>query len=266
MNEISNKLIESLKIMGLAEYEAKVYATLVLFGRSEVKRIYEYLNVPKPSVYQSLKSLMNKGLVTMVSSRPAIYRAIPPEIALKHLIGIQVDAEKNALQELAKLENSSNEIEDINIIWTLFGENNVEHTMEELMIKARKSIKLALPTEYLNYLSFCKKDLEIELLVFTEDVSNVRDYNFSNITVHDGLEIDFSGFGDLYDYLVQIALPNKQYTKTIFIYIDDEELMYVPPYPEKTKPGITSKNPYLARLVNTIFGLIYEKTPELSLE
>ena len=92
MSELSIELIESLKTMGLAEYEAKVYSTLVLFERAEVKRIYEYLNIPKPSVYQSLKGLMDKGLVMMVSSKPAIYKAVTPKIALRSLIRIHEDA------------------------------------------------------------------------------------------------------------------------------------------------------------------------------
>ena len=154
MSELSIKLIESLKTMGLAEYEAKVYSTLVLFERAEVKRIYEYLNIPKPSVYQSLKGLMDKGLVMMVSSKPAIYKAVPPRIALRSLIRIREDAKKIALEELERIEKSNIEIEDSYIIWTLFGENNVEHSMEELMCKAQKSMKLVLPEEYLNYLSF----------------------------------------------------------------------------------------------------------------
>ena len=167
MSEISTNLIESLKTMGLAEYEAKVYSTLVLFERAEVKRIYEYLNVPKPSVYQSLKSLMDKGLVMRVSSKPAIYRAVPPKIALRSLIEVHKNAEKSALEELENLEKSNLESEDSEIIWTLFGENNVEHSMEELMLKAQKSLKLILPVEYMNFLSFTSgKDLKIQLLMF----------------------------------------------------------------------------------------------------
>lgn len=123
MSELSIELIESLKTMGLAEYEAKVYSTLVLFERAEVKRIYEYLNIPKPSVYQSLKGLMDKGLVMMVSSKPAIYKAVTPKIALRSLIRIHEDAKKIALKELKNIEKSNIQIEDPYIIWTLFGEN-----------------------------------------------------------------------------------------------------------------------------------------------
>ncbi len=267
MNEISTDLIESLKTMGLTEYEAKVYSALVLFERAEVKQIYEYLNVPKPSVYQSLKGLMDKGLVMRVSSKPAIYRAVPPKIALRHLIEIQENAEKNALEELECLEKSSMETENPDIIWTLFGENNVEHSIEELICKAQKSVKLILPLEYMDFLSFISgKDLKIDLLMFGKDTSIANRYNLKNLTVHDGNEIDVSDFGDLSKYLANLPLPHQQYSKSIFIFIDDEEFMYVPPYPGKTKSGITSKNPYLIGLVSILADAVWEHTPEVDLK
>ncbi len=267
MNEISTNLIESLKTMGLAEYEAKVYSTLVLFERAEVKRIYEYLNVPKPSVYQSLKGLMDKGLVMMVSSKPAIYRAVPPKIALRHLIDIHRTAERNALEELEYLEKSNLETEDSEIIWTLFGENNVEHSMEELICKAQNSMKLILPAEYMDFLSFVSdKELKIELLIFGKDTSIASRYKLKNLTVHNGHEIDVLDLGDLSKYLANLPLPPEQYTKSIFIFIDNNEFMFVPPYPGKTKSGITSKNLYLIGLVNIIAGAVWEHTPEVPLE
>lgn len=267
MTEISNDLIESLKTMGLAEYEAKVYSALVLFERAEVKRIYEYLGVPKPSVYQSLKSLMDKGIVMRVSSKPAIYRAVPPKIALRNLIEVHKNAEKNALEELEQLEKINMETESAEIIWTLFGENNVEHSMEELIGKAQKSIKLILPEDYMNFLSFVNdSDLNIELLMFGKDTSIARRYGLNNLSVHDGSEIDISDFGKLSKYLVNLPLPPEQYSKFILILIDDEEFMYVPPYPGMTKSGITSKNPYLIGFISILFGAVWEYTPEVQLE
>ncbi len=268
MSELSATLIESLKTMGLTEYEAKVYSALVLFKRAEVKRIYEYLNVPKPSAYQSLKGLMDKGLVMMVTSKPAIYRAVPPKIALKHLMNVHENAEKRALEELEHFEDSSVGIEDIYIIWTLFGEKNVEHTIEELMSKARRSMKLVLPEEYLDYLSIVSgKELEIELIIFGDDDSLADKYGLTDLSVHDARGIDFSSFGDFYEYLSKARLlSSEQRSKAIFIYIDDDEFMYVPPYPEKTKPGIFSKNPYLVNATCIVFGAVWDHTPVVPLE
>lgn len=264
MNEISTDLIDSLKTMGLTEYEAKVYSALVLFERAEVKMVYEYLNVPKPSVYMSLKGLMDKGLVMLVSSKPAIYKAIPPKIALRNLAEVHKNAEKNALLGLEDLEKSGMKTKTPEIIWTLFGNNNVEHSMEELISKAQHSIKLILPAEYTNYLSFINdKDLRVELLIFGENTSITNQFELKNLTVHNGYGIDVSEFGKLSKYLSNLPLPPEQYSKFIFILIDDEEFMYVPPYPGKTKSGITSKNPYFIGLMDILFGAIWEHTPQV---
>ncbi len=59
---------------------------------------------------------MDKGLVMMVSSKPAIYKAVPPRIALKSLIRIHENAKKIALKELESIEKSNIEIEDSYII------------------------------------------------------------------------------------------------------------------------------------------------------
>jgi sugar-specific transcriptional regulator TrmB len=266
MSELSSNLIESLKTMGLTEYEAKVYSALVLFKRAKVKQIYEYLDVPKPSVYQSLKGLMNKGLVMIVNSKPAIYRAVPPKTALRHLTEIHRNAEESALGELEHLEKSSIETESDDVIWTLFGENNVEHSMEELILKAKKSMKLILPLEYMDYLSFISdKDLKVELLFFGEDIAIASRYGLKNLIVHDGYKIDLSDFGSLSKYLDRHALSFEEYSKFILVSVDDEEYMYVPSFPGKTKSGITSKNPYLISLVNVIFDAIWEHTPEMTL-
>lgn len=267
MTEISNNLIESLKTMGLTEYEAKVYSALVLFDLAEVKQIYQYLEVPKPSVYQSLKGLMDKGLVMIVSSKPAIYRAVSPTIAIRHLSEVHENAEKIALRELEHLEENKIENEIPNIMWTLFGDNNVEHSMEELISKARQSIKLILPSNYLDYLCFVNsKDLRIQLLFFGEEAAMANTHDLKNLTVHNGYKLDLSQFGSVYKYLSKHPLPPEQYSKFIMVLIDDEEVMYVPSFPDNSKSGITSKNPYFIGMVNLIFGAVWEHTPEMKLD
>lgn len=264
---IPHDLIESLKTVGLAEYEAKVYSALVLFNQTDAKTIYEYLNAPKPSVYYSLKSLMDKGLVTMVNAKPAIYTAIPPQIAIKYLTKVHENAGKSALEELEHLEKVNLETDNFEFVWALFGKKNVEHNMEKLMRKAQRSIKLLLPAEYIDFLSLIKrKDLSIELLMFEKDISIESRYNLKNLTVHNGYRLDISEFGNISDYLSNISIPPEYYSKFIFIFIDDEEFMYVPFYPERPKAGFTLKNPYTISFVNIIFRILWEHTPEVPLK
>lgn len=266
MVKISNELVESLKIMGLTEYEAKVYSALVMYNRAEVKPIYEYLNIPKPSVYQSLKSLVDKGLVMIVNSKPAIYRAIPPKIALRHLIEIHENAEKSALKELELLENNILETEDPNIIWTLFGDNNVEHSMEELIGKAEKDMKVVLPAEYVDYLKFVKdKDLKIELIMFGEDPKIAKSHGLKNLTAHNAFKLDFNNFGVLPKYFLDYPLNAEQISKLILVTIDDDEFLYIPPF-IGTKSGVTSKNPHFIGLLSLVFNAVWDHTPEVNLD
>jgi len=271
MTDISTNLVESLKTMGLTEYEAKVYSALVLFDRAEVKRIYEYLGVPKPSVYHSLKGLMDKGLVMIVSSKPAIYRAVPPKIALKYLAEIYRSAEDSALEELEDLEKSVLETESPDIIWTLFGDKNVEHSMEELISRATRTMKLVLPEEYIGFLSFIRgTELDIELIMIGKDKSLMKYYELKNLSVHDAYGLDVNDF-NISKYFTDFPLPFRNYPLlpenfSILVSIDGEEFMYVPPFPGKTKSGITSKNRYLVTIVDILFGIAWQHTPEVQMD
>jgi sugar-specific transcriptional regulator TrmB len=267
MNDIDEALIESLKTMGLTEYEAKVYSALVLFDRTEVKQVYEYLNIPKPSVYQSLKKLTDKGLVQVVNAKPAIYRPIPPEIVIKHMTGIYQEAEKNALSLLEKLENKRMETENPDVIWTLFGKENVEHSIEEMMGKARKSMKLVLPLEYQRYLKLVRgRNVKIELLTFTPDASIAQHYNLGDITVHNANGLDLEDFGVLSNYIMYLPVPPEQLAHLILVLVDDAEFMYIPPIPGNIQSGITSRNFFTVRFINLIFDTFFEHTPSISLK
>ena len=57
------KLVEALKTFGLSEYEAKVLLALIAKGELTVKEVAEFSGVPRTSVYDVIKSLMEKGLV-----------------------------------------------------------------------------------------------------------------------------------------------------------------------------------------------------------
>jgi hypothetical protein len=203
----------------------------------------------------------------IVNSKPAIYRAIPPNVALRHLTEIHKTAEESALKELKVLENNISEPDNSDIIWTLFGENNVEHSMEELMGKAINSMKLVLPREYIDYLSFVKqKDIKIELLMFGNDPSIAKRFGLKNLTVHNANELNVSDFGVLPRYFMDYPLPPEQYSKLILVSIDNNEFVYIPPFPGKTKSGVTSKNPHFIGLLNISFAAVWEHTPIVLLE
>jgi len=265
MKPISANLIESLKTLGLTEYEAKVYSALVLFDRAEVKQIYEYLDAPKPSVYQSLKTLTDKGLVQVVNAKPAIYRAIPPVIALNHMTDVHRKAEEAALTDLEDLAASRVDAEDNpEIIWTLFGVENVEHSIEELIQGATRSLKMVLPRNYYHFLELVRdRDIAIELITFDPDASFVDEYGLRNVIVHDARNVDLSDFVGLIKHFKRPPLPLENLPLLIMILADENNLMYIPPFPSRTMSGIITRNPFFCSMVDMVYDIFIEHTPRL---
>jgi HTH-type transcriptional regulator, sugar sensing transcriptional regulator len=262
MKSISNSLVESLKTLGLTEYEAKVYSALVLFDRTEVKQIYEYLDAPKPSVYQSLKTLTDKGLVQVVNAKPAIYRALPPKIALKHMTEIHRRAEDSALLELDMLEKSRVEREPADVLWTVYGEESIEHSVEELLGKAKKSVKLLLPDDYFDYLELLRdRDISTDIITYGSAATIPERYGLRRAIIHDILRLDPTDFMPLAKYFSQLPISGEQLKQFLVIMVDDEEFIYIPPIPSATRSGLTSRNPFIVSLVNLIYGVICEHAP-----
>lgn len=262
MKAISSDLIESLKTLGLTEYEAKVYSALVLFDKTEVKQIYEYLDAPKPSVYQSLKTLMDKGLVQVISAKPAVYRAMPPAIAIKHMAEVHRKAEEDALLELEELQRNRIEQEIPDAIWTIYGNENVEHTTEEMLGRAQRSLKLILPDSHLPYLELLRdREVTVDLITFGRDPSLAERYGMEYLTLRDAFGLDIRDLMAVLKNFKVPPIPPENLTKFIFVTIDDEELMYIPPFPGPTQSGITSRNPVAIYLANMIFSNIWERMP-----
>ena len=261
LSKISATLIESLKTLGLTEYEAKVYSGLVQFDQAEVKQIYEYLEIPKPSVYQSLKTLTDKGLVQIVSSRPAIYRATPPKIALRHMTDVHRKAEDDAMLELEELEKSRIGQEYPNVLWTLFGQENVEHKLEEMFEGASSSVRAVLPGDYIVYLGLVVgRGFPIDLLTYgRENVDLVRDA-FPEVHVHDLRTIDFNGLEPLLAKFTQLPVSPDQIQHALGVLADDKEMMWIPPVPDTVMTGLTSKNPMAVSLMSIVFSIIWERT------
>ena len=124
------QIIEMLMSLGLSEYEAKVYITLVLSGPCNVSSISKESGVPQSKIYEMLDRLENKQLIETISQVPKTVKAIPPEIALKNLI----EEKENKMSELKKSVEVLTETlrpidteEKIEGVWTIKGKKWSEY-------------------------------------------------------------------------------------------------------------------------------------------
>jgi sugar-specific transcriptional regulator TrmB len=77
----------SLRDLGLSEYEARAYRSLLDSGPTTAKELSRSSDVPMGRIYDVLNSLDSDGLVrTQTASRPKKYVAVEPEPALDRLL------------------------------------------------------------------------------------------------------------------------------------------------------------------------------------
>ncbi|MFQ6128156.1 MAG: TrmB family transcriptional regulator [Thermoplasmata archaeon] len=75
-------LVGKLRKIGLTEYEAKAYLSLLTDHLSSAVKLSEKSGVPRTRIYAVLESLKEKGWVRIYSGVPILFRAIDPDEVL----------------------------------------------------------------------------------------------------------------------------------------------------------------------------------------
>lgn len=97
-----NEILESLKKLGLTEYESKAYFFLIVHNKLSADDLCKVSDISPSRIYDVLSSLEKKGLITSLPEKPKKYQAISPSVSLQSLItGKEEDLTKE-LRELRK--------------------------------------------------------------------------------------------------------------------------------------------------------------------
>ena len=84
---LGEDLVRLLVELGLKPYEARVYLALLSLGEATATDTASLAGIPQPRVYDTLNSLVKKGLVEVKMERPKKYRAVDPAVAIPTLAG-----------------------------------------------------------------------------------------------------------------------------------------------------------------------------------
>ena len=106
----SARIINSLKRLGLTEYESKAYIALLEHGEADALEISRRSGVPRTRIYDILSRLESNGFIQgLKGTRPMIYIALPPSHTLRPLKDSIVEDLEKALNDLEQLylRNSS---------------------------------------------------------------------------------------------------------------------------------------------------------------
>ncbi|MDR7483712.1 MAG: helix-turn-helix domain-containing protein [Armatimonadota bacterium] len=77
MRPTTAHLLDTMRELGLTEYEARVYLALHEVHPANGNQISQRSGVPSAKVYASLRRLLDRGLVTLIDGRPVTYVPLP---------------------------------------------------------------------------------------------------------------------------------------------------------------------------------------------
>lgn len=144
LRDVPTPLIESLKSLGLTKYEALVYIGLLRMVGATATEVHEISGVPRASVYPVLDRLVQKELVSVSHTTPKRFDAVPPDQGVENLMRrIESDAGSarealDAIYQEERLEGRG----DRELIWTIYGEENIRTRLGEMFRSAERSVEL----------------------------------------------------------------------------------------------------------------------------
>jgi len=247
MQNISGVLVDSLKILGLSGYEARIYAALVLYDAAEAKDLVDFLAISKPSIYEGLDRLEEMGLAVKRNSKPAMFSPVPPEIAVKILLENHTKAAKIASRELAKLEQEKVHADMSDAVWTVYGDANIERKVRMMIRHATTRIECLMAGRYIPL--FEGRNLEniwVKLLVISDEPDmlarlqkqfNGRNHEITVISLRRLMDHLSRHFPDVPNSTEFVKMEN-----VLELIVDDAELLSIPPIPSNHLTGLNTSN------------------------
>jgi HTH-type transcriptional regulator, sugar sensing transcriptional regulator len=235
MESIPASLVKSLNDLGLSNYEASVYAALVLYDNADAKEIIDFLSISKPSVYEALDHLAEMGLAVKRISKPARYSAVSPEMTINLLMDNHKKAADQALAALKTLEKEKVRTDKEDALWTIYGDANIKYKIRDLFGKAKSQIGCMIGERYLPFIENIQiKDVSLRLIVISDSPDLEKKLHGLFPGKHAYIHVISSE-----KFLVpppfappEFADAQKfmNFENILELIIDDEELLMIPPF------------------------------------
>jgi len=140
---MENKMLKSLKIFGLSEYEANSYLALNYIISGNASEISQKASVPRSRIYDVLGSLHQKGFIEKGEGKPIEYRVIPPKEIFKK-------RKTKIIKELNESELELNRIYEDQLsktpapVWLIHGYEKIIKKELEIISRARRTLNIRL--------------------------------------------------------------------------------------------------------------------------
>jgi len=88
------KLFETLAVFGFKQLDAKTYIFLAKNGPQTARDLTAALRMPKWQIYKSLRNLRERGIVSSILRRPALFSALPFEQVIDLAAKVKIEEAK----------------------------------------------------------------------------------------------------------------------------------------------------------------------------
>lgn len=229
--------ITNLKKIGLNEYEARAYASLVGLHEATAREILEAGDIPQGRIYDVLKGLANRGFIEIQEGNPTYYRAIDPAEVIRNLSNTYTQ----------NLQQSMDALKDLHVVsssryplWVLYNEQAIINRINTLIKCAEKEIIIFSSSpvffqKFSNELARLQKHCDITIIV-----DDPERFSFCHFKVKKANPEFFYIMGD-------IEHEGVTYTNIFSIIIDEKEAFDVMSIGEK-QIGVVSKLPIFTNI------------------
>lgn len=250
--------VKVLHFLGLSEYEARVYVSLVTEGASEARKLSVKCGVPRTKVYTTLKKLIERGLVFELPDEPRKFAPGSPakafETYLLHLesethtrvASLTESRQAVSLLEEAYKKKRSNVSPQREEVWIVRGRSEILEKIKEMMSRAQKRVTLV--------------TMEGGFVLFYKTVGRLLDKIVdSGVKVWIGTSINSHNrhLARELNYVCKVRNISV-HSPLLYLCIDDREFLLADIKPDglNSEPeedfGVISRNPYLCRLVSLL--------------
>lgn len=131
--------LKLLNLIGLTDYEAKTYLSLLRLGSVTVKDIQSQCQVPKNKIYESLNQMIRKGIIENVPTIPKRYKInnISSLYTLLEEREQQLKEIRSNVKELEKLKTTTLQ-SNTELVWIVYGDMAFKNKLKEATIKLKQ--------------------------------------------------------------------------------------------------------------------------------
>lgn len=141
---IENSILDKLQNLGLNQYEAKAYASLLKIGTANAYKISKESGIPRARIYDVMETLTKRGLamVEESSENTKIYTPVPSKVFLEKTRKEWENNFDDVTNALRELETEANK-QDV-YVFTVKGKRNIISYCRQLLKEAKQYVMISM--------------------------------------------------------------------------------------------------------------------------